>query len=46
MLEQVLVPEAMTVYNHWTGWEWITGLLLELKVKHYISIVGFTGVIA
>ena len=46
MLEQVLVPEAMTVYNHWTRQDWITGLLLEVKVKQYISILGFTGVIA
>ena len=46
MLEQVHVPEAMTVYNHWTGQDWITGLLHELKVKHYIGILGFTGVIA
>ena len=47
----------MAVYNHWTGldwtgldWstglEWSTGLFLELKVQHYISILGLTGVIA
>ena len=36
----------LTVYNHWTGLEWTTGLLLESKVQHYISILGLPDVIA
>ena len=37
--------DVMAVYNHWTGLDWITGLFLELKVQHYNSILGLTGVV-
>ena len=29
-----------------SGLDWTTGLLLELTVQYYISILGLTGVIA
>ena len=43
---QVAVSGGWIQSLDWTGLDYWTPTLLQLKVQHYISILGLTGVIA